>query len=110
MATSRNIGTKPGSIRLRPRRTSNRQEHVDAKDLAGGWRRHALKLMPAPPRPNPNTPEGKEQLRMSMLTCSQQVDSQIFAPDAQAGMLLNAMIVESFGIRGGKIHEVEAMP
>jgi hypothetical protein len=25
-------------------------------------------------------------------------------------MLMNAMIVESFGIRGGKIHEVEAMP
>jgi len=23
---------------------------------------------------------------------------------------MNAMIVESFGIRGGKIHEVEAMP
>ena len=83
---------------------------------------------------------------MSMLTCSQQVDSKIFAfmkhirprhaviideqkgvasmfvlfvldgtrrgaaPDAQPGMLQNAMIVESFGIRGGKIHEVEAMP
>jgi len=28
------------------------------------------------------------------------------APD----MLMNALIVESFGIRGGKIHEVEAMP
>jgi hypothetical protein len=104
------------------------------------------RLMPAPPLPNPNTPEGKEQLRMSMLTCSQQVDSKIFAfmkhirprhaviideqkgvasmfvlfvldgtrrgaaPDAQPGMLQNAMIVESFGIRGGKIHEVEAMP
>jgi hypothetical protein len=25
-------------------------------------------------------------------------------------MLMNAMIVETFGIRGGKIHEVEAMP
>ncbi len=32
------------------------------------------------------------------------------APDAPPGMLMNAMIVESFGIRGGKIHEVEAMP
>ena len=32
------------------------------------------------------------------------------APDAAPGMLMNAMIVESFGIRGGKIHEVEAMP
>jgi len=30
------------------------------------------------------------------------------APDAAPGMLMNAMIVES--IRGGKIHEVEAMP
>jgi hypothetical protein len=28
--------------------------------------------------------------------------------DAPPGMLMNAMIVESFGIRGGKIHEVEA--
>ena len=26
------------------------------------------------------------------------------------GMLTNVMIVESFGIRGGQIHEVEAMP
>jgi hypothetical protein len=25
-------------------------------------------------------------------------------------MLMNAMIVESFGMGGGKIHEVEAMP
>jgi hypothetical protein len=32
------------------------------------------------------------------------------APDAAPGMLMNAMIVESFGIRGGKIHEVEAAP
>jgi hypothetical protein len=32
------------------------------------------------------------------------------APDAPPGMLMNAMIVESFGVRGGKIHEVEAMP
>jgi hypothetical protein len=32
------------------------------------------------------------------------------APDAPPGMLTNVMIVESFGIRGGKIHEVEAMP
>jgi hypothetical protein len=30
--------------------------------------------------------------------------------DDPPGMLMNAMIVESFGIRGGKIHEVEAMP
>ena len=103
-------------------------------------------MMPAPMLPNPDTPQGKEQLRFSMLTCSQQIDSKIFAymkhirprhamivdqqkgvatmfvlfvhdgtrrgaaPDAAPGMLMNAMIVESFGIRGGKIHEVEAMP
>jgi hypothetical protein len=103
------------------------------------------RMMPAPPLPNPDTPQGKEQLRFSMLTCSAQIDSKIFAfmkhirprhaiiidqqkgvatmfvlfvhdgtrrgaPDAAPGMLMNAMIVESFGIRGGKIHEVEAMP
>jgi len=104
------------------------------------------RLMPAPPLPNPKTPQGQEQLKMSMLTCSQQVDSKIFAfmkhirprhaiiidqqkgvatmfvlfvhdgtrrgakPDDPPGMLMNAMIVESFGVRGGKIHEVEAMP
>jgi hypothetical protein len=104
------------------------------------------RMMPAPPLPNPDTPQGKEQLRFSMLTCSQQIDSKIFAymkhirprhaiivdqqkgvatifclfvhdgtrrgaaPDAPPGMLMNAMIVESFGVRGGKIHEVEAAP
>jgi hypothetical protein len=104
------------------------------------------RMMPAPPLPNPDTPQGKEQLRFSMLTCTQQIDSKIFAymkhirprhavivdqqegvatifclfvhdgtrrgakPDDPPGMLMNAMIVESFGIRGGKIHEVEAMP
>jgi hypothetical protein len=104
------------------------------------------RMMPAPPLPNPDTPQGKDQLKFSMLTCSQQIDSKIFAymkhirprhaiivdqqkgvatifclfvhdgtrrgaaPDAPPGMLMNAMIVESFGIRGGKIHEVEAMP
>jgi hypothetical protein len=103
------------------------------------------RMMPSPALPNPDTPQGKEQLRFSMLTCAQQIDSKIFAymkhirprhatiidqqkgvvtmfvlfvhdgtrrgaPDAPPGMLMNAMIVESFGIRGGKIHEVEAMP
>jgi hypothetical protein len=104
------------------------------------------RMMPAPPLPNPDTPQGKEQLRFSMLTCAAQIDSKIFAymkhirprhaiivdqqkgvatifclfvhdgtrrgakPDDPPGMLMNAMIVESFGIRGGKIHEVEAMP
>jgi len=37
------------------------------------------RMMPAPPLPDPNTPQGKEQLRFSMLTCSQQIDSKIFA-------------------------------
>jgi hypothetical protein len=104
------------------------------------------RMMPAPPLPNPDTPQGREQLKFSMLTCAQQIDSKIFAymkhirprhalivdqqkgvaamfvlfvhdgtrrgaaPDAPPGMLMNAMIVESFGVRGGKIHEVEAMP
>ena len=104
------------------------------------------RMMPAPPLPNPDTPQGKEQLQISMLTCAQQIDKKLFsymkhirprhaiildqqkgvatmfvlfvhdgtrrgaAPDAPPGMLQNAMIVESFGIRGSKIHEVEAMP
>jgi len=104
------------------------------------------RMMPAPPLPDPKTPQGQDQLKFSMLTCAQQIDSKIFAymkhirprhamvidqqkgvvtifalfvhdgtrrgaaPDAPPGMLTNAMITESFGIRGGKIHEVEAMP
>jgi hypothetical protein len=104
------------------------------------------RVMPAPPLPNPETPQGKEQLEISMLTCAQQIDRKLFsymkhirprhaliidqqkgvatmfvlfvhdgtrrgaASVAPPGMLMNAMIVESFGIRGGKIHEVEAMP
>jgi hypothetical protein len=104
------------------------------------------RMMPAPPLPNPDTAQGKEQLRFSMLSCQEQINSKIFAymkhirprhaiivdqqkgvatifclfvhdgtrrgaaPDAPPGMLMNAMIVESFGLRGGKIHEVEAMP
>lgn len=104
------------------------------------------RMMPAPPLPDPNTPQGRDQLKFSMLTCKQQIDTKIFAymkhirprhaivideqkglasvfalfvhdgtrrgaaPDAPPGMLQNAMIMETFGIRGGKIHEVEAMP
>jgi hypothetical protein len=104
------------------------------------------RMMPAPFLPDPKTPQGKEQLEISMLTCAQQIDKKLFsymkhirprhaliidqqkgvatifclfvhdgtrraaAPDAPPGMLMNAMIVESFGIGGGKIHEVEAMP
>ena len=37
------------------------------------------RMMPAPALPNPDTPQGKEQLRFSMLTCSQQIDSKIFS-------------------------------
>jgi hypothetical protein len=104
------------------------------------------RLMPAPPLPDPKTPQGQEMLKTSMLTCAQQIDNKLFSfmkhirprhaliidqqksvatmfvlfvhdgtrrgakPDDPPGMLMNAMIVESFGIRGGKIHEVEAMP
>ena len=104
------------------------------------------RLMPAPPLPDPKTPQGQEMLKTSMLTCAQQIDNKLFSfmkhirprhaliidqqksvatmfvlfvhdgtrrgakPNDPPGMLMNAMIVESFGIRGGKIHEVEAMP
>ena len=37
------------------------------------------RMMPGPQLPNPNTEQGKSQLAFSMLTCSQQVDSKIFA-------------------------------
>jgi len=104
------------------------------------------RMMPAPPLPDPNTEQGKSQLKFSMLTCSQQIDTKIFAymkhirprrvlvvdeqkglattfplfvhdgtrrgaaPDAPPGMLQNLVTVETFGIRGGLIHEVEAFP
>lgn len=104
------------------------------------------RMMPAPVMPDPNTEQGKSQLKFSMLTCSEQIDTKIFAymkhirprrvlildeqkgtamsfplfvhdgtrrgaaPDAPPGMLQNLVTVETFGIRGGLIHEVEAMP
>ena len=37
------------------------------------------RMMPAPMLPDPNTEQGKEQLRFSMLTCKQQIDTKIFA-------------------------------
>lgn len=37
------------------------------------------RMMPGPGLPNPNTPQGQEQLRFSMLTCTEQIDSKIFA-------------------------------
>ena len=37
------------------------------------------RMMPAPTLPDPNTEQGREQLRFSMLTCKQQIDSKTFA-------------------------------
>jgi hypothetical protein len=37
------------------------------------------RMMPGPMLPDPNTEQGKEQLRFSMLTCKQQIDSKTFA-------------------------------
>jgi len=37
------------------------------------------RMMPAPMVPDPNTEQGQEQLRFSMLTCKQQIDTKIFA-------------------------------
>jgi hypothetical protein len=104
------------------------------------------RMMPAPMLPDPNTEQGKEQLKFSMLTCKQQIDTKIFAymkhirprraliideqkglvatfplfvhdgtrrgapPDAPPGMLQNLVTMETFGIRGGLIHEVEVFP
>lgn len=104
------------------------------------------RMMPAPMLPDPNTEQGKEQLKFSMMTCKQQIDSKTFAymkhirprraliideqkglvatfplfvhdgtrrgapPDAPPGILQNLVTVETFGIRGGLIHEVEVFP
>ena len=104
------------------------------------------RMMPAPMLPNPDTEQGKAQLKFSMMTCKQQIDSKTFAymkhirprraliideqkglvatfplfvhdgtkrgapPDAPPGMLQNLVTMETFGIRGGLIHEVEAFP
>jgi hypothetical protein len=104
------------------------------------------RMMPAPMIPDPNTDAGKQQLKFSMMTCKQQIDSKTFAymkhirprralivdeqkglvgtfplfvhdgtrrgapPDAPPGMLQNLVTMETFGIRGGLIHEVEVFP
>jgi hypothetical protein len=104
------------------------------------------RMMPAPMLPDPNTEQGKAQLKFSMMTCTQQIDSKTFAymkhirprralivdeqkglvgtfplfvhdgtrrgapPDAPPGMLQNLVTMETFGIRGGLIHEVEVFP
>ena len=104
------------------------------------------RLMPGPQLPDPKTEQGKSQLATSMLTCSQQIDTKIFAfmkrirprrvlildeqkqtvgafplfvhdgtrrgaaPDAPPGMLQNLVTMETFSVRGGMIHHVEAAP
>jgi hypothetical protein len=104
------------------------------------------RMMPAPFIPTADTPQGREMLRFSMLTCAQQIDSKTFAymkhirprrtlivdeqkglvgtfplfvhdgtrrgaaPDAPPGMLQNLVTMETFAIRGGLIHHVEAAP
>jgi hypothetical protein len=37
------------------------------------------RMMPGPVLPDPNTEQGRSQLKFSMLTCAQQIDSKIFA-------------------------------
>jgi hypothetical protein len=104
------------------------------------------RMMPSPVLPDPNTEQGKQQIKFSMLTCKEQIDSKTFAYmkhirprralvideekglvatfplfvhdgtrrgaplGAPPGMLQNLVTMETFGIRGGLIHEVEAMP
>jgi hypothetical protein len=104
------------------------------------------RMMPSPVLPNPNTPQGQYQLKMSMMTCSQQISTKILNfitkirprrvlvvdeqkgvvatfplfvedgtrrggdPNAPPAMMLNLDTMETFGIRGGLIHEVEAFP
>jgi hypothetical protein len=104
------------------------------------------RMMPGPNIPAADTEQGRSQLKFSMLTCTQQVDSKIFAymkhirprralvideqkglvamyplfihdgtrrgakPGDPPGMLQNLVTVETFGIRGGLIHEVEVFP
>jgi hypothetical protein len=104
------------------------------------------RLMPGPQLPDPKTEQGQSQLKMSMLTCSQQIDTKIFAfmkrirprralildeqkqtvgafplfvhdgtrrgaaSDAPPGMLQNLVTMETFSVRGGLIHHVEAAP
>jgi hypothetical protein len=104
------------------------------------------RMMPSPILPNPNTPQGQDQLKISMMTCSAQISTKILNfikkirprrvlvvdeqkgvvatfpffvedgtrrggdPNAPPGMMLNLYTMETFGIRGGLIHEVEAFP
>jgi hypothetical protein len=102
--------------------------------------------MPGPNIPTGDTPQGREALRFSMLSCEQQISEKTFAymkhirprraliideqkqivgtfplfihdgtrrgtpPDAPVGMLQNLITMETFGVRGGQIHNVTVMP
>lgn len=104
------------------------------------------RMMPSPILPNPNTTQGQYQLKMSMMTCSEQISTKILnfikfirprrvlvvdeqkgvvatfpffvedgtrrggPPNAPPAMMLNLDTMETFGIRGGRIHEIEAFP
>jgi hypothetical protein len=104
------------------------------------------RMMPSPMLPNPNTEQGQYQLKMSMMTCSEQISTKILnfikfirprrvlvvdeqkgvvatfpffvedgtrrgaPPNSPPAMMLNLDTMETFGIRGGLIHEVEAFP
>jgi len=104
------------------------------------------RMMPAPFIPTADTEQGREMLKFSMLTCSEQIDTKTFAhmkrirprraliideqkqivgtfplfvhdgtsrtakPGAPPGMILNLVTMETFGIRKGLIHHVEAFP
>ncbi len=104
------------------------------------------RMMPSPMLPNPNTAQGQYQLKMSMMTCSQQISTKILSfitkirprrvlvvdeqkgvvatfplfvedgirrgapPNSPPAMMLCLDTMETFGIRGGKIHEIEAFP
>lgn len=104
------------------------------------------RMMPAPFIPTADTPQGREMLKFSMLTCAEQIDTKTFAymkhirprraliideqkqivgtfplfvhdgtrrnaePDSPPGMLQNLVTMETFGIRDGLIHHVEAFP
>lgn len=104
------------------------------------------RMMPSPRLPDPNTPQGQNQLKISMMTCSEQISTKILnfikfirprrvlvvdeqkgvvatfpffvedgtrrgaPPDSPPAMMLNLDTMETFGIRGGQIHQIEAFP
>lgn len=103
------------------------------------------RLMPGPALPDPKTDAGQAQLKQSMLSCADQIDTKLFAfmtrirprrtvivdeqkglvaafplfildgtrrgaPNAPPGLLQNMLTMETFAIRDGLIHHVEAFP